>query len=328
MRKDNRRDKRKFINDLAKEAEPAAKQQRMKDLYDLTKKLAVKKSSTSKPIKDEHGNTLTKQEDQLRRWGEYFEELLNRPPPPIPVAIPEAELVLDVNTTKPSKEEIAKAIQKQKNGKAPGPDGISAEILKGVVNTSTQMLYEIYAKVWEEETIPEDWKEGHLVKIPKKGDLANCNNYRGITMLSVPGKILSRIILERLIDVLHEILRDQQMGFRKNRSCNDHIATLRIIAEQSLEWNTLLYITFIDFEKAFDSVNHRTLWKILRHYGIPEKFIAIIKQSYYNSQSRVIHNGERTPSFCEDWSFDKAAYYPHAFSFSHRLDNENNNRRL
>ena len=91
-------------------------------------------------------------------------------------------------------------------------------------------------------------------------------------MLSVPGKILSRIILQRLIDVLDEkILRDQQMSFRNNRSCTNHIAT------------TSLYITFIDFEKAFDSVDHRTLWKILRHYGIPEKFIAIIQQSYYNS---------------------------------------------
>ena len=87
----------------------------------------------------------------------------------------------------------------------------------------------------EEETIPEDWKEGHLVKMPKRLDMANCNNYRGITMLSVPGKILSPIILQRLIDVLDEILRDRQMGFRKNRSCTDHIATLRIIAEQSLE---------------------------------------------------------------------------------------------
>ena len=160
MRKDIRLDKIKSINDLAKEAESAAKQHRMKDLYDLTKKLAGKKSSTSKSIKDKHGFPLTKQEDQLRRWGEYVEELLNRPPPPISEAIPEAELMLDVNTAKPSKEEIAKSIQNQKNGKAPGPDGIPAEILKGDVNTSTQMLYDILAKVWEEETIPEDWKEG------------------------------------------------------------------------------------------------------------------------------------------------------------------------
>ena len=64
-----------------------------------------------------------------------------------------------------------------------------------------------------------------------------------------------------------------------------------------MEHFTLHHFEFIDFEKAFDSVDHSTLWKILRHYGIPEKFIAIIQQLYYNSQIRVIHNGELTPSF-------------------------------
>ena len=177
----------------------------------------------------EHTNQAGRPAEEM---GEYFEDLLNRPLPPIPVAIPEAEQLLDVNTAKTSKGEIANAIQNQKNGKAPGPDGISAEILKGDVNTSTQMLYAIYAKVWEEETIPEDWKEGHLVNLPKKGDLANCNNYRRITMLSVPGKILSRITLQRLIDGLDEILRDQQMGFRKNRSCTDHRGPPRGFREQ------------------------------------------------------------------------------------------------
>ena len=118
---------------------------------------------------------------------------MNRPPPPIPVAIREAELIWG---------------KTQQGGNSKRYPELT-EILKGDVNTSTQMLYEVYAKVWGEETIPEDWKEGHLVKIPKMGDLTNCNNYRGITMLSVPGKILSRIILQRSIDVLHEILKDQ-----------------------------------------------------------------------------------------------------------------------
>ena len=83
--------------------------------------------------------------------------------------------VLDVNTASPSEEEIAKAIQNQfKTKRMEKLQAFQQKILEGDVNTSTQKLYEIYAKVWEEETIPENWKENHLVKVPKKGDLANC----------------------------------------------------------------------------------------------------------------------------------------------------------
>ncbi|XP_059152867.1 uncharacterized protein LOC131938744 [Physella acuta] len=72
-------------------------------------------------------------------------------------------------------------------------------------------------------------------------------------LLSVPSKVLTRIILERLRDALDKKLRQEQAGFRQDRSCTDHIATLRIIIEQSLEWQSPLYMTFVDFEKAFDS---------------------------------------------------------------------------
>ncbi|VDO89334.1 unnamed protein product [Schistosoma margrebowiei] len=64
------------------------------------------------------------------------------------------------------------------------------------------------------------------------------------------------------------------------RSCTDQIATLWIIVEQSVEWNSSLYINFIDYEKAFDSVDRRTLWKRLRHCGVPEKIVSIIRNSY------------------------------------------------
>ena len=77
---------------------------------------------------------------------------------------------------------------------------------------------------------------------------------------------------------MDRVLRDEQTGFRQERSCTDQIATFRIIIEQTIEWQTSLYLTFIEFEKAFDSINHQILWSILRQYGIPEKIIAIIQQ--------------------------------------------------
>ena len=83
--------------------------------------------------------------------------------------------------------------------------------------------------------IPDDWKEGYLIKLPKKGDLKECKNWRGVMLLSTAGKVLYRIILERLKVEVDERLREEQAGFRKDRSCADQIATLRIILEQSLE---------------------------------------------------------------------------------------------
>ncbi len=113
-------------------------------------------------------------------------------------------------------------------------------------------------------------------------------------MLSVPGKVFNRIILERMRNSVDPQLRDQQAGFRKNRSCTDQIVTLCIIVEQSLEWSSPLYVKFVDYEKAFDSVDRETLWKLLRHYGVPTKLICLIKSSYDGMACRVIHEGQFT----------------------------------
>ena len=102
-------------------------------------------------------------------------------------------------------------------------------------------------------------ENGYLVKLPKRGDLGLCKNWRGIMLLSVPSKVFCWIILERLKHALDRKLHCLQAGFRKDKSCTDHIATLRIIIEQSTEWQTPLYMNFIDFEKAFDSVDRVTV---------------------------------------------------------------------
>ena len=78
-------------------------------------------------------------------------------------------------------------------------------------------------------------------------------------------------------------------------SCS--VATLRIIVEQSIEWNSSLYVNFVDYEKTFDSLDRETLWKILRHYGVPMKLVNMIKNSYEGISRRVIHDGQLTKNF-------------------------------
>ena len=84
-------------------------------------------------------------------------------------------------------------------------------------------------------------------------------------------------------------LRDNQTGFRRNRSCTDKIVTLRIILEHSLKWRTPFYVNFIDYEKAFDSLDRDSLWKLLRHYEVPVKIVSIISKSYEGMSCRAIH---------------------------------------
>ena len=111
------------------------------------------------------------------------------------------------------------------------------------------MPHSLFSNIWEIEEVPAQWRERNVIKLPKQADLRDCNNHREIMLLSVPGKMLKRIILERVREAVDLKLRDHQAGFRRNRSCADEIASLHIIVEQSIEWNSTLYINFIDSRK-------------------------------------------------------------------------------
>jgi hypothetical protein len=122
--------------------------------------------------------------------------------------------------------DIKIALKQMKSGKAPGLDNITPEVLSIDVETSTDLLYPMFVKIWIEEKLPTDWKKGMIVKLPKKGDTTDCNNLRGITLLSVPSKVFSRIILNRIKDSTEMRLRKEQAGFRRHHSCVDLINTL------------------------------------------------------------------------------------------------------
>ena len=157
----------------------------------------------------------------------------------------------------------------------------------------------IFRERWESEIIPEAWKTRLIVKLPKKGDLGECNNWRGVTLLPITSKVFSKIIHTRLDENTgqDEYIRQEQEGFRPGCLCSDDIFTPRQILEQSKEWSAPLFSNFIDFEKAFDSVHQDSLWKILRHYGIPSKLVNVIKMFYSDFKSQVIYNTALTDAF-------------------------------
>ena len=195
----------------------------------------------------------------------------------MPNITPTEERLLNFTVNPPSKAEIERALRQLKYGKAAGPDGIPPEALRTDLKTTSAMPHPLFLQIWETERVLTEFKNGYLVKLPKKGDLGICKNWRGIMLLSVPSKVFCRIILERLKHDLDRKLRCEQAEFRKNKSCTDHIAVLRIIIEQSTEWQTPLYTNFIDFEKTFDSVDRNVIWQLTGHYGVAPKFIKLIQ---------------------------------------------------
>jgi hypothetical protein len=115
------------------------------------------------------------------------------------------------------------------------------------------MLLPLFQEIWHREILPKEWKEEIVIKIPMKEDLSLCNNWQGITPLVVTSIIFNKIILERIMYALENNLRNKQAGFRPNRSCIDQIDTL------SVEFQSLLYMVFVDYKRAFNSLNRERI---------------------------------------------------------------------
>ncbi|KAM8714989.1 hypothetical protein ACLKA7_002093 [Drosophila subpalustris] len=152
-------------------------------------------------------------------------------------------------------------------------------------------------RIWELKVIPDAWKRGIIIKLPKKGDLSDCNNWRGITLLNTIYKILATLLNERLQEKIEPTLRDEQAGFRPQRSCVDQANTLRAITEQAVEWRSPLYLLIIDLKKAFDTVKRAAIWQALARKGVPDNIIAVIKAMYENAELSVLHKGKISAPF-------------------------------
>jgi len=116
-----------------------------------------------------------------------------------------------------------------------------------------------------------------IVPIYKKGDKTDCNNYRGKSLLPTTYKVLSNVLLSRLIPYAEEVIGHHQYGFRRNRSTTDHIFCIREILEKKWEYNEAVHQLFIDFNKAYDSVRREVLYNILIELGIPKKLVRLVK---------------------------------------------------
>jgi hypothetical protein len=133
--------------------------------------------------------------------------------------------------------------------------------------------------------------------IPKKGSRTEMSNYRGISLMSTMAKLYNRVLLNRIRPAIDKILRPNQAGFRPGRSTVNQIHSLRRILEAVNSKKIALNVIFVDFKKAFDSINRQMMLAILRHYGIPEKIVTAITKLYDHSRVTVLINGKLSDPF-------------------------------
>jgi hypothetical protein len=175
------------------EAEEAGRRGDSKTLYRIGKELSGGTRIQNLSLKKTDGQLTKTHEEEVLRWREHFEGILNCPEPT--TCLGEMEWgeeteELEIDRDDINEDEVRKALKSLKNGRAAGNDGIKPELLKHGGETLVKSMTNLCNKVWKTGSVPKEWKEGIIIPLPKKGDLKECSNWRGITLLSVPGKIM------------------------------------------------------------------------------------------------------------------------------------------
>ena len=297
----SRRDQAHCWERKAVELQRAADRNDMKGFYNGLKEVWGPKKKGPVQLKSTDGmETFSDSKRVVARWNEHFQKLLNVPGDIDHEAldnIPQCIIKTSLDEI-PTMDEMARAIAGLKDGKAPGGDGIPAEVWKHGGDNLFSNLHQLITNAWDVGFVSQAWKDASIVTVYKKGDRTDCGNYRGISLLSITGKIFARILLNRLsTHITPEVVPKTQCGFRGNRSTVDMIFCLRQLQEKCIEQDRPLNMVFVDFSKAFDTVGRIGLWQLLRKYGCPEKFTTMIEALHTGMMENVSVGGEISEPF-------------------------------
>ncbi|EYB96256.1 hypothetical protein Y032_0152g2889 [Ancylostoma ceylanicum] len=289
LRRRMKMEREAYWNRVAGELEEAAGRSDYRMLYRTTRRLSGKAKTTDDNLRKADGTFVRSTAERLQRWKEFLSELCDHESP----QGPPLEL-LSIQTPRnaflvgePNIDEIKKAVRSLKNGKTPGSDSISAKAIKAGGEVLLRRLQSLISLVWQSEVILATWERALVVPIHKKGDSRECKNYRGISLLSIVGKVFMKIIQARHQEHREQTSREEQAGFCPGRGCCDQIFVARQLMEERVRRGKQTVIAFIDFESAFDCVHWPTLWKSLEVEHVPWKIVRLLQATHNGSSSSV-----------------------------------------
>jgi len=190
-----------------------------------------------------------------------------------------------------TREEFDRAVDSMKKAKAPGPDEIPAEVWQNSA-VAREQLFKFLQQVWNKETVPENLATCVFIMMYKnKGSPDDCTKYRALGLLNHAYKIMSVILLKRLVVECADFFSDWQAGFRPQRGCRDNILLLRVLYDQVINANNKCAVTYIDFSAAFDTVSHKFMDSTLAKAGASRKSRAIFRSIYAAASGIARVNG-------------------------------------
>lgn len=292
VRKKMKEVKEEWIEEQCKTIDRDMESGNSKQAYGTLKALTKTSQPRTAVIEDHDGKLLTDGEDVLKRWTDYCKDLYNYKLQP-DTSILNTQRSPEEEPSPPIlREEVIAAMSSLKAGKSPGVDNIPAELVRVGGRETIDVLTALCQKIWEQKKWPTEWTQSLIIPLPKKGNLRQCQNYRTISLISHPSKIMLRILLNRLKTKAEEILAEEQAGFRAGRSTVEQIFNSRVLIEKHLQHQRDLFHNFIDFKKAFDRVWHDGLWHVLRGFNIEEGLVQTMQALYAHSSSAVLLNNK------------------------------------
>ena len=225
-----------------------------------------KTCSSANCIEANDGTIIMKKEKVLEGWKEYICKLFvgNRPPEYLGTRREKENLPI-------LKEEIVKAIKSMPIGKAAGPDEVYIELILALDDLGAKWMTKIANKVYKEGNFP-----------------TKCDLLRTISLMSHMTKVALKILLQQMRGRTRGEISEEQFGFMPDKGTRNAIFTLRMITERCVEMQKNVYISFIDYAKAFDKVQHVTLFEVLQELDVNDKDLELIKNLYWQQQASVL----------------------------------------
>ena len=184
---------------------------------------------------DKAGKCLTEEQANLRRRTECCSELYTHTTTTGDPKVLDVPSPINNDSYPILREEVEAAIKSPKKGKSAGVDNILSELVQAGGEAMTDVLFIICIKIWQTGEWPTPWTRSLIITLPKNGNLQLCQNYRTISLISHPSKVMLRILLNRLKPQAEKIIKEEQAGFRAGRSTTEQNFNLKILCEKYLQ---------------------------------------------------------------------------------------------